>query len=89
MLNNGTLITIPILTRLFKKMFRVINGLTAIELHSLTSGQFQRDGLHAEAAGTYRSDVMNVWSTQYFDSIYVEGEVYFKYYQDVIDYVEG
>ena len=89
MLDNGKIISKPVLTAFFQKIYRKINSLTSIELNSLTSGQFQRDGMVKDTPENYRSDVMNVWSTQYFDNYYIAEEDYLKYYVDGLASTEG
>lgn len=85
MLNSGTNITQDKLKDFFLSLYRKINALTCVELNGLTSGQLQRDGQVLDYSENYRSDLMNVYSQQYFDAIIVKGENYLKYYSKVLD----
>ena len=67
MFNKGSIVTLKLVTGFFKDLVRKINGLSNVQLTQLTSGQFQYTDSELETSWTTVSDIMNVWSSQYFD----------------------
>ena len=70
MFSKGTVVISKILTDYFKSIYRKINGLSNVQLRQMTSGQFQYNSSYEDSGGVDRdivSDIMNVWSSQYFD----------------------
>jgi len=87
MFRKGSQITTAILTKFFKYIYKTINNLSNRQLSQMTSGQMVFDVVN-DASVQVVSDMMNVWSTQYFDNrnlnyYNVTGSVevdYFDYY---------
>ena len=67
MFRKGSQITTTILTKFFKYIYKTINNLSNRQLSQLTSGQMVFDVVDEDSVRVV-SDMMNVWSTQYFDN---------------------
>lgn len=97
--NNGETVSVSFLTGIWRKLYRLVNEITSVQIKTITTGQILDIGTYDSNAMIVRP--MSVSTEQYFDSTivppfylsevdnnFVTGKSYLGYYLDEINKLE-